>query len=359
MTESTFIRTRHELEHYIDLQEEEMKWFSEAHTDTLPFMTSRYYASLVDRNDPHDPIRAQIVPRIEECSGSDTGSGKAGESRDPQMEYRYSPLPGLVHRYRSRAALLVTDTCTSYCRHCFRRRLTGRERSHISEEQVDAVSRYLEKHLDVKELLLTGGDPLTLSDSALDSLISRIRERRSDLILRICTRAVVTYPMRVTDRLIGILKKHSTAPMYLMTQFNHPREITAESTRAVNRFVDNGFPAMNQSVLLRGVNDDAQVLSDLCNQLVAVRVKPYYLFNGDMVSGTGHLRLPLAEAIQLERELRGLLSGLAMPVVAIDLPDGGGKVPIGAPYYRGEQEVGRHLFVTVDGQEVFYTDPVL
>ena len=351
MTESTFIHTQQELEQFIELQEHERQWFAQAPADALPFMASRYYASLVDRDDPSDPIRAQIVPRLEECSH------RTGETEDPQMEYRYSPHPGLVHRYHSRAALIVTDTCTSYCRHCFRRRLTGREKNRISEEQVSASVRYLAEHPQVKELLITGGDPLTLSDSALDSLITRIREKRRDLVLRICTRAVVTYPMRVTDNLIRILKKHSTAPMYLMTQFNHPREITKESTQAVARFVDNGFPAMNQSVLLRGVNDDAQVLSDLCNQLVAIRVKPYYLFNGDMVSGTGHLRLPLSEAIRLEQELRGRLSGLAMPVVAVDLPYGGGKVPIGVPYYRGEQESGQHLFVTVDGNEVLYTDP--
>ena len=351
MTESTFIHTQQELEQLVELQEHERQWFTQATAEALPFMASRYYASLIDREDPGDPIRAQIVPRLEECSE------KMGETKDPQMEYRYSPHPALVHRYYSRAALIVTGTCTSYCRHCFRRRLTGREKTPISKEQVETVSRYLADHQEVKELLITGGDPLTLSDSALDSLISRIREKRRDLILRICTRAVVTYPMRVTDSLIGILKKHSTAPMYLMTQFNHPREITKESTQAVARFVDNGFPAMNQSVLLRGVNDDAQVLSDLCNKLVAIRVKPYYLFNGDMVSGTGHLRLPLSEAIQLEQELRGRLSGLAMPVVAIDLPHGGGKVPIGAPYYRGEPERGQHLFVTVDGNEIVYTDP--
>ncbi len=332
MIQSRFIRTRKELEQIITLTEAERRWFDEAPLEALPFMISSYYASLIDPEDLNDPIRAQIVPRIEECAAGE------GESDDPQQENSYSPHGRFVHRYTSRAALLVSDTCTTYCRHCFRRRFTGQSHAGISNDLVKKTSQYLASHTEVKELLITGGDPLTLSDSRLDEIITTLREAREDLVLRLCTRTPVTYPERVSDRLIHILKKHHTAPVYIMTQFNHPREITRESRTAVARFADNGFPLMNQSVLLRGVNDTSSTLAELCNTLVSIRVKPYYLFNGDMVRGTAHLRLPLGEAIRIEGELRGLLSGLAMPVVAVDLPEGGGKVPVGELYYRGEQE---------------------
>ncbi len=351
MAERTFIQSRDQLEQIIDLSESERRWFDQSPSSSLPFMVSSYYASLIDRDDPSDPIRAQIVPRIEECEAG------RGESEDPQNENCYAPHERFVHRYRSRAALLVSDTCTSYCRHCFRRRFTGHEHTSVSEETVEKSARYLAEHREVKELLLTGGDPLTLSDSHIDALLEALRKERKDLVFRLCTRTPVTYPMRITEALIQVLKKHDSSPIYIMTQFNHPREITAESRSAIDLFVHNGFPVMNQTVLLKGVNDDTEVLTELCETLVSIRVKPYYLFNGDMVSGTGHLRLPLSRAIQIERELRMQLSGLAMPVVAVDLPEGGGKVPVGELYYRGETERGRHLFLTPEGKEVIYTDP--
>ncbi len=351
MTDENFLHTREQLEHLIELSKEEERWFAEAPSEYLPFMVSSYYASLIDPEDPNDPIRAQVVPRIAEYRES------FGESRDPQLEREYSPLERFVHRYPSRAALLVSDTCTTYCRHCFRRRFTGQTNSVIREDEVRAVSRYLQEHREIRELLITGGDPLTLSDGRLDRLFTTLREARSDLVFRLCTRVPVTYPSRVTDQLIGMLKKHRSAPIYIMTQFNHPREITGQSSRAVDRFADNGFPLMNQTVLLKGINDSTDVLADLCNALVSIRVKPYYLFNGDMVKGTGHLRTSLSCAIALEKELRNRLSGLAMPVVAVDLPHGGGKVPVGEMYYQGERTGKEHLFLTPEGEEVLYRDP--
>ncbi|NCB02391.1 MAG: KamA family radical SAM protein, partial [Spirochaetia bacterium] len=254
-------------------------------------------------------------------------------------------------------ALLVGDYCASYCRHCFRRRFTAKQEAIISKDELEIVASYVANHLEIKEMLLTGGDPLMVNDEKLSLVISRVRMSRSDIVLRLCTRVIVTYPNRITESLITMLKSHSSSPIYVMSQFNHPREITEESKRAVSLFVENGFPVMNQTVLLRGVNDNVDVLEELMNSLVSIKVKPYYLFQGDMVEGTGHLRLPIDQALSIEKELRLRLSGLAMPTVAVDLPHGGGKVSLSGPSYKGKKDEKTHLFISIDGKEIEYIDP--
>jgi lysine 2,3-aminomutase len=221
-----------------------------------------------------------------------------------------------------------------------------------SEEDIESACAHLAADRGIREMLLTGGDPLTLSDMQLDEMIGTFRKARPDLIIRICTRYPVSQPSRITDRLVAMFKRHDSAPFYLMTQFNHPRELTPESIRAVSLFVDAGIPALNQSVLLRGVNDDADTLEDLCNKLLFNRIKPYYLFQGDMVSGTGDFRVPLRRGMEIEKELRLRLSGLGMPNYVADLPQGGGKVPLCGNYIIEEpdKEKGSWLIRTPEGE---------
>jgi lysine 2,3-aminomutase len=350
MEQHAVVTNKTELEHYLNLTENEKRWFDDR-GDSLPLLISTYYLGLMDPHDPADPLRRQVVPSVEELKYTEM------ETRDPLAEESHSVLPRLVHRYANRVAFLVTDTCATYCRHCFRRRFTAGGCSHVSEQELSAITAYLSEHIEVKELLLTGGDPLTLTDSKLEHVLGSLRAVRSDLVIRLCTRMPATFPARVTDRLISILASYTKVALYVMTQFNHYREITEESRTAVSRFVDAGIPVMNQTVLLRGVNDDVQTLETLMNNLVAIRVKPYYLFQGDLVGGTGHLRVPLEQGMQLEALLRQRLSGLAMPVYAIDLPEGGGKVPLGSTYLIGKDCDGHWQFRTASGEKRTYPDP--
>lgn len=344
------VTTREELERYLVLTDDERRWF-EDRGDSLPLSISAYYMSLIDPEDPEDPIRRQVVPSILENRMAQS------EQSDPLAEVSHSVLPRLIHRYRNRVAFLVTDRCATYCRHCFRRRFTAAEGSPVSDAELSQVASYVASHREIREMLLTGGDPLTLTDAHLDRVIGTIREARSDLVLRLCTRMPATYPYRVTDALVSRLRAYSGSALYVMTQFNHPREITEQSKIAIAKCVDAGLPVMNQTVLLRKVNDDADTLEELMNLLVANRVKPYYLFQGDLVGGTGHLRVPLETGLGLERELRSRLSGLAMPQYAIDLPDGGGKVPLSGMYLRGKDTAGSWLFDTPFGETRRYPDP--
>ncbi len=350
MESRAFVTTREELESVLVLSEHEERWFS-AHKGFLPLRISRYYLDLIDPEDPNDPLRRQVVPSLYETVHEEQ------VNLDPLAEVSHSPLSRLIHRYENRVALLLTDRCATYCRHCFRRRFTASGEQGISTDELQNVLSYIEKHTEIREILLTGGDPLTLSDARLAYILEALRTVRSSLVLRLCSRMPVTYPFRVTDRLIELLSRHTKPALYLMVQFNHHREITPRSMEAVARFVDSGIPVMNQTVLLRGVNDDVETLEKLMNDLVSIRVKPYYLFQGDLVDGTGHLRVPLEQGLTLERELRRRLSGLAMPTYAIDLPEGGGKVPLGTSYLCASDGKGSWEFSTVEGESRRYTDP--
>ncbi len=346
-----FIQTKEELEHYISLTPEENAWFDQFDQGSLPLRITHYYASLMDKDDVTDPIRRQVVPTIYETRYTPF------ESNDPLREVNHSPFPRLIHRYDNRVALLVSDLCATYCRHCFRRRFTAKQDTIISKEEIVHICEYLRTRPQIKEMLLTGGDPLMVNNKRLGSLLEALRESRPDLVLRLCTRIPATFPQRVTEDLLEMLKHYSSAPIVVMTQFNHVREITEESRRAVALFAENGFPLFNQTVLLNGVNDQVESLVELNNALVAIKVKPYYLFQGDMVEGTSHLRLPLERAMEIEHQLRLSLSGLAMPVVAVDLPFGGGKVPLSSSYYLGKVKEKTHRFKTFDGRIIEYVDP--
>ncbi len=312
-----------------------------------PFRVTRHWASLLN-GEAGDPLRVQAVPQ--EAELREEAEGLA----DPLGEAAHSPLPRLVRRYEDRALVLVTGQCALYCRHCFRRRISGNEFGPISREDTRAIARWLKEHGEVKELLLSGGDPLTLPDHELHFLMRAFREARPDIVLRLATRMPVVEPRRITSALARLLGAQK--PLWVVVQVNHPRELSPLSLRGFGRLQKQGLPVLNQSVLLRGVNDNIDVLEELCRALVSAGIKPYYLFQGDLAAGTAHFRLPLDEARALVDLLRERVSGLAMPVFAVDLPGGGGKVPLSRDYVLGKRGNAWHL-KTPGGRQGLYPDP--
>lgn len=309
-----------EIENFFPLTDDEKKGCELSFSSGLPLLVSDFYFSLIDQNDKNCPIRRQVIPSSLEFIES-------SETLDPFLEETKNVNSRLIHRYTSRAALLTTDRCFSYCRHCFRRRFTGKDSGEINNSEIDNAVKYLKDHKEINELLLTGGDMFTMSDEKIDYILNAIKRNRPDIIVRLCTRSVVTMPERFNDSLFSVIEKYKDdLTMFLLTQFNHEREITKEAVSVVHRFISLGIVPFNQSVLLRGVNDSVKDLKELCNKLLKNKIKPYYLFQGDLVKGTSHLRVPLSKGFELENELRNELSGLAMPQYTIDLPEAGGKV---------------------------------
>jgi lysine 2,3-aminomutase len=313
-----------------------------------------YYASLIDPEHPFCPVRMQAIPTAAE------GAPAPGDLRDPLGEDRHRPVRAVVHKYPDRALFLVTDTCAVYCRHCTRRRITGGEEGAFDRAAVDEGLAYVRAHPEVRDVIVSGGDPLVLSDERLGSVLRALRAIPHVQILRLATRAPVTNPMRVTDELARLLRE--VKPLFAVTHFNHPKECTPEAQEACERLVDHGVPVENQTVLLRRVNSSARTLADLNHRLLAWRVRPYYLHQGDVAEGTGHLRTSLATGIGILEALRGHTSGLAVPHLAVDLPGGGGKVTIG-PEYRLGAEPGRATgvagtwFRNYRGERYLYPDP--
>ncbi|NLO35160.1 MAG: lysine 2,3-aminomutase [Clostridiaceae bacterium] len=279
-----------------------------------------YYASLIDPSNPADPIRRQAVPTIDETMVLPC------EMADPLSEERDSPVPHLVHRYPDRVLLLVTHQCAMYCRHCTRRRLVGEEDRPISERDLEDALDYIRQRPQIRDVLISGGDPLTLSDDRLERIVSALRGIEHVEIIRIGTRVPVVLPMRITPELLAMLKKYQ--PIWINTHVNHPRELTPETIAACGAIVDAGIPLGNQSVLLRGVNDDAAVMKELLLKLVKARIRPYYLYQCDLSQGLGHFRTDVRTGIEIIRQLTGNISGYAIPRFVIDAPDGGGKIPI-------------------------------
>lgn len=328
---SLMIASFSDLIKHLELRKDEEEWFCK-NENALPLLISGHLLSLMDKNDKNDPIRLQFVPSSLELKD------EIGDL-DPLEEVKNSSKERLIHRYHNRAALLVTDRCFSYCRHCFRRRFTSTMAGAIKERELDEICEYLKEHREIKEVLLTGGDMFTLSDNELDVLLSKLKDAREDIIYRLCTRAVVSYPERFTDALFSVIRKNSKgAPYTLMTQINHPSEMDDSTARIINSFLDLHICAFNQAVLLKGVNDSLDTLINLSYRLLANRIKPYYLFQGDMVRGTAHMRVAIDKGLELERELRKAVSGLAMPQYTIDLPEGGGKVILTTNYVEGKTE---------------------
>ncbi len=342
------VRTADELAARLELSEDELAGARHAEESGFPLAITPYYLGLCDVKDPGCPIRRQVVPRLSETREV------PGDLRDPLGEEAHEVAPELVQRYPDRALLLVTDRCAVYCRFCTRSRMVGDGGGPRSEERLERAYAYLEKHPEVRDVIVSGGDPLAMSTDRLVRVLARLRRIESVETIRLATRVPVALPQRITSELLDALKPHH--PLWLMTHFNHPRELTDVSRAALLSLVDAGFPVMNQTVLLRGVNDDARVLTELFRGLVRCRVRPYYLLQADPVRGTGHLRTSLARSIALFEELQGKLSGIALPKLIVDTPGGFGKVPVG-PEWVVHRRPGVTRFRTPRGVEVDYVDP--
>lgn len=283
-----------------------------------------YYASLMDPSDRNCPIRMQAVPsnlenRILPC-----------EMADPLNEEGESPVPGIVHRYPDRVLFLVTHQCSMYCRHCTRRRLVGEEDMVISDKEVDTAVEYIRSKEEIRDVLISGGDPLTMSNEKLERILQKLRSIEHVEIIRIGTRVPVVLPMRITPELTNMLRKYE--PIWINTHFNHPKEITDDSMNACASLVDTGIPLGNQSVLLRGINDSTDIMKDLLLKLVKNRIRPYYLYQCDLSQGLGHFRTRVETGIEIIHHLQGYISGYAIPKFVIDAPGGGGKIPVNPEY---------------------------
>ena len=341
------IKDLKELKKYVNLSVQEEEGVDKCLT-TLRMAITPYYLSLMNLDNINDPIRLQSIPNSLELHKA------SADLNDPLHEDVDSPTPGLTHRYPDRVLLLITDQCGMYCRHCTRRRFTGHQDGALPMEQIDRAIDYIAGHPEVRDVLLSGGDPLLVSDSFLESIIKKIRAIPHVEIIRIGSRTPVIMPQRITEDLCTMLKKYH--PIWFNTQFNHPDEITPESTTACAMLADAGIPLGNQSVLLAGINDCVYVMKDLVQKLVKIRVRPYYIFNCDLSVGLEHFRTPIAKGIDVIEGLRGHTSGFSVPTFVVDAPGGGGKIPV-MPNYLISQAVGRAILRNFEGVITTYTEP--
>lgn len=313
----------------------------------LSLAVTPHFFNLIDRDDPDCPIRRQVIPRAQEARVSPE------EMKDPCGEDAHMPVPGLVHRYPDRVNFLVTDRCASYCRYCTRSRVVSGAGEQTLDTQFEAAFAYLERHTEIRDVLLSGGDPLLFSDAKLETLLRRIRRIEHIEFLRIGTRVPIFLPQRITPELCRMLSQFH--PLFISVHVNHPRELTSEVKIALDRLADAGIPLGNQSVLLKGVNDRVDVMKALVHKLLRCRVRPYYLYQMDLVQGTSHLRVPVSKGLEIMSALRGHTTGYAVPSYVIDAPGGGGKIPI-APETIVHQSGDRLLLRNYEGKLFEYPE---
>jgi len=312
----------------------------------LPVAITPYYASLIDPEDPAQGIRRSVVPTIHETVVL------PGEDDDPLAEEHDTVVPGLVHRYPDRVLFLVTDNCSAYCRYCTRSRMVG-QRATFSMAQWERAFAYIEAHTEIRDVLVSGGDPLTLPDEVLDWLLARLRRIRHVEFLRIGTKVPAVLPMRITPNLVRTLRKYH--PLWISIHATHPDELTPEMRAACNRLADGGFPLGSQTVLLAGINDDVGTMKRLFQGLLTMRVRPYYLYQCDPIPGSAHFRTPVAKGLEIIRGLRGFTTGYAVPNYVIDAPGGGGKIPLLPDYLVGVDD-GRLVMTNYLGNQYTYPD---
>lgn len=341
------IETLEDLKKYLPLTAEEEEGVKKC-LGTLRMAITPYYLSLIDPNDPQDPIRKQAIPTGLEVHQS------AADLLDPLHEDGDSPVPGLTHRYPDRVLLLITDQCSMYCRHCTRRRFAGHHDKALPMEQIDKAIDYIRNTPQVRDVLLSGGDALLVSDDKLEYIIKKLREIPHVEIIRIGSRIPVVLPQRITEDLVNMLKKYH--PIWLNTHFNHPNEITEDSKAACARLANAGVPLGNQSVLLRGVNDCVHVMRELVHGLVKIRVRPYYIYQCDLSMGLEHFRTPVSKGIEIIEGLRGHTSGYCVPTFVVDAPGGGGKTPV-MPNYVISQSPNKVILRNFEGVITTYTEP--
>ena len=341
------IETLEDLKKYVSLTPEEEEGVKKT-LQTLRMAITPYYVSLIDPNNPECPVRKQAVP-----TGKETYQSPA-DLLDPLHEDEDSPVPGLTHRYPDRVLLLITDMCSMYCRHCTRRRFAGQKDAESAVDRIDRAIEYIAKTPQVRDVLLSGGDALMVSDERLEYIISRLRQIPHVEIVRIGSRTPVVCPQRITDNLVNMLKKYH--PIWLNTHFNHPQEVTKEATEACARLANAGIPLGNQTVLLRGVNDCVNTMKKLMHELVKMRVRPYYIYQCDLSMGIEHFRTPVSKGLEIIEGLRGHTSGYAVPTFVVDAPGGGGKTPV-MPQYVVSQSPGRVVLRNFEGVITTYTEP--
>lgn len=316
--------------------------------DKLALSITPHFFNLIDNDDPNCPIRRQVIPNIEEITTS------SEEMTDPCGEDSHMPVPGLVHRYPDRVLFLVTDRCASYCRYCTRSRVVSGAGDQEFESNYEAAFEYLTNNTSVRDVLLSGGDPLLFSDSKLESILKRLHSIDHIEFIRIGTRIPIFLPQRITPELCAMLKKYH--PLWISVHSNHPREITSEVANALNQLADTGIPLGNQSVLLKGVNDDVPTMKSLVHKLLQCRVRPYYLYQCDLISGSAHLRTSASKGIEIIEGLRGHTTGYAIPQFVIDAPGGGGKVPIN-PEYVIQRDEDKLVIRNYEGKSFIYPEP--
>lgn len=309
---------------------------------------SPYYLSLIDPAHAFCPVRMQSIPVRAEASV------QPGELSDPLGEDPHRPVEAIVHKYPDRVLFLATDTCSVYCRHCTRRRITKGGEAELTKTQLQLGLEYIAAHPEVRDVLISGGDPLILSDERLEAILKPLREIPHVEMIRIGTRMPVTLPMRVTPELSKLLRRY--APLFIVTHFNHPKEVTPEARAACELLVDHGVPVENQAVLMRRLNSDARIIKELNHACLKMRVRPYYLHQMDVAEGCEHLRTPIEKGVEILNQLRGFTTGLAVPHLAVDLPGGGGKVTL-QPDYVVEKTTAQTVFRNFKGERYAYPEP--
>ena len=340
------LNTVEEIEKVVPLSDSERKALQTSglfRVDITP-----YFISLIDPNDPNDPVRKQIIPRADEMQAF------TAMMEDSLAEDRHSPVPGLVHRYPDRVLMLVTTQCASYCRYCTRSRIVGDPGQTFSRQEFEAQIEYLKNTPQVRDVLLSGGDPLVLAPKILKEILTRLREIPHIEIVRIGSRVPVFLPMRVTQELCDMLQEFH--PLWINIHINHPNEISQELAEACDRMARAGIPLGNQSVLLAGVNDCVHIQRELVQKMTRIRVRPYYLYQADLVEGAGHFRTPVAKGIEIIEGLRGHTSGYAVPQFIVDAPGGGGKIPV-MPNYQISASDHKIILRNYEGYVTTYEEP--
>ena len=307
-----------------------------------------YYLSLIDHKNPNDPVRLQSIPRLAETLVDPS------DMDDPLHEDADSPVPGMTHRYPDRVLLLLTDQCGMYCRHCTRRRKAGEHDAPMPRENVEKAIKYIAEHKEIRDVILSGGDPLTLGEDRLDEVLGKLAKIDHVDIVRIGSRLPVVLPQRITESLLAMLRKYKF--VWLNTHFNHPNEMTPTAAAALAKLAEAGVVMGNQSVLLKGINDNIDVMKQLVHTLVRNRVRPYYIYQCDLSDGISHFRTPVSKGIEIIESLRGHTSGLCIPTFVVDAPGGGGKIPV-MPNYIISQMPGRVILRNYEGFITAYTEP--
>ena len=340
------IKSMDVLEKVIKVSDDERAAFEKSH-EMFNMGITPYYASLMDPNDPNCPIRQQSVPKLGELTIAPQ------DMEDPLGEERDMPVPGITHRYPDRVLFYTTHNCPVYCRHCTRKRKVSDPSSSAANKQLEDGLTYIEAHKEIRDVVISGGDPLSNSDARLEYILSRLRAMDHIQVFRIGTRNLVTLPQRITEAFASMVKKYH--PVFIHTHFNHPKECTLETFDACARMADAGCVINNQMVLLKGINDDPKIVMELNHKLLMMRVRPYYIFQCDMSQGISHFRTPVEKGLEIIQALRGWTSGMAVPHYVIDAPGGGGKIPL-LPNYVVKHEGKKWVLRNYKGKEYTYEE---